>query len=444
MLKIYDGKTFLKTYRRPALVARAEEMAAVRAIIDEVKTRGDEALLELTERFDGARLATPKVSEQEFAEAFARAKPEVVEAMKEAAGNIAAFHRENFPQSWLKTKEDGVVLGQLVRPLSRVGVYVPGGGASYPSSVLMTVIPAKIAGVKEVAVATPPDKDGRVDPHVLVAAVIAGTREVYKCGGAQAVAALAFGTESIKKVDKLVGPGNIYVTLAKKEVCGVVGIDALAGPSEILVLADGSANAAFVAADLLSQAEHDVLAASYLVTDSRELACEVLERLREQCEMLPRRSVAQEALASQGALVLVDSLEEGIAVANFIAPEHLELHVRDPWTVLEKIENAGAVFVGEYTPEPAGDYWAGPSHVLPTSGAARFSSPLAVDDFLKKSSVIHYPREALLSAAPAIELLAKAEGLDAHRRAVSIRREGENNDAKKKCFHSPQIGGNGS
>lgn len=429
MLKVYDGKNFFETYRRPAFAELYGEQALVRDIIEDVRARGDEALLELTLRFDGARLVTSVVTDREFEDAFSKADPQVVEALREAAKNIAAFHRENLPSSWLQTRENGVVLGQVVRPLNRVGAYIPGGGASYPSTVLMTVIPAKAAGVKEVALVTPPAATGEIDPHVLVAAAIAGTREVYKCGGAQAVAALAYGTESIRKVDKVVGPGNIFVTLAKKEVSGVVGIDTLAGPSEILVLADDSAKAAFVAADLLSQAEHDFLAAALLVTDSARLAGEVLERLNEQCKALPRHSVAQKALASQGALVLADSLEEGIVIANSIAPEHLELHVADPWPVLEKINHAGAVFIGEYTPEPVGDYWAGPSHVLPTSGTARFSSPLTVDDFLKKSSVIHYPKEALLSVAQAIETLAGAEGLDAHRRAISIRREGEENEA---------------
>jgi histidinol dehydrogenase len=323
----------------------------------------------------------------------------------------------------MEKEADGVTLGQLVRPLGRVGAYVPGGGAAYPSSVLMTVLPAKVAGVPEVVLATPPQANGEVNPYTLVAARIAGADAVYKCGGAQAVAALAYGTETIPRVDKVVGPGNIYVTLAKREVMGTVGIDMLAGPSEVLVLADDSANAVYVAADLLSQAEHDELAAAYCITDSKKLAAEVKSELSRQCAALARAETAARALRQQGALVLVESIDEGMAIVNELAPEHLELHLGDPWLWLEKVQNAGAVFIGDYTPEAVGDYWAGPNHVLPTAGAARFSSPLSVDDFIKKSSIIHYPAQALLAAAAAIESMARVEGLDAHGLSVKIRRD---------------------
>ena len=342
---------------------------------------------------------------------------------RSAAENIASFHRKQLRHSWLEHYDDGVVLGQRVTAVDRAGVYVPGGGAAYPSSVLMTVIPARVAGVRDVVLVTPPQRDGSINPYTLVAAKIAGAQAVYKCGGAQAVAALAYGTETIPAVDKIVGPGNLYVTLAKREVSGAVGIDMLAGPSEVLVLADDSARADFVAADLLSQAEHDPLAAAYCITTSKRLAEELLTELAKQCTALDRCDVAQKSLQNQGALVLVDNLEEGLEIVNMLAPEHLELQLAEPWSVLGKIRNAGAIFVGAYTPEPVGDYWAGPSHVLPTSGAGRFSSPLSVDDFIKKSSVIYYPPEALLHSAAEIEALARIEGLTAHGRAVKIRRE---------------------
>jgi histidinol dehydrogenase len=398
-------------------------LASVREIIADVRKNGDRAVRAYTATFDKTALTALQVSEEEFAWAEAAVEPAVRESLSRAAENIASFHRKQLRHSWLEHDEDGVVLGQRVTPVDRAGVYVPGGGAAYPSTVLMTVIPARVAGVPDVVLVTPPQLDGSVNPYTLVAAKIAGADAVYKCGGAQAVAALAYGTETIPAVDKIVGPGNLFVTLAKREVSGAVGIDMLAGPSEVLVLADDSARADFVAADLLSQAEHDPLAAAYCVTTSKRLAEELLTELAKQCTALDRCDVAQKSLQNQGALVLVDSLEEGLEIVNLLAPEHLELQLAEPWAVLGKIRNAGAIFIGAYTPEPVGDYWAGPSHVLPTSGAGRFSSPLSVDDFIKKSSVICYPPEALLHSAAEIEALARIEGLTAHGRAVKIRRE---------------------
>jgi len=423
MLKTYDGDTFLQKYRWRGFNDYPEELSSVREIISEVRRLGDEAVLKFTRRFDGADIKSLEVSEAELAAAESAVSGKLRRALARAAENIRTFHHRQLRECDLCRQDSGVVLGQLHRPLGRVGTYIPGGGASYPSSVLMTVIPAKVAGVKEVILVTPPRPDGSVDPHVLVAAKLTGTSRVFKCGGAQAVAALAYGSRSIPRVDKIVGPGNLYVTLAKKEVAGVVGIDMLAGPSEVLVLADDSAKAHFVAADLLAQAEHDALAAAWCVTTSARLARELPVELDRQCATLKRSKTAGEALHNRGALVLTAGLAEAIVIVNAMAPEHLELHLADPWPVLEKIQNAGAVFVGEYTPEPVGDYWAGPSHVLPTGGAARFSSPLCVDDFIKKISVIHYPSTELSEITGDIEALAAVEGLEAHGRAVKIRRK---------------------
>ncbi len=423
MLKVYDGEAFLREFWRRGFDGYPEETAKVREIIAEVRRSGDQAVLKFTRHFDGADLGTLEVSAAEMAAAESAVSPALREAITRAADNIAAFHRRQLRGSLMCREDSGVVLGQLVRPLDRVGAYVPGGGASYPSSVLMTVIPAGVAGVKEVVVATPPRPDGGVDPYVLFAAKKAGAVRIFRCGGAQAVAALAYGTETIPRVDKIVGPGNLYVTLAKKEVAGTVGIDMLAGPSEVLVLADDSARADFIAADLLAQAEHDALAAAWCVTTSRRLIQELPAEVERQCAALKRSRTAGAALRSQGALVLAADLEAAVQIVNKIAPEHLELHLADPWPWLDRIQNAGAVFVGGYTPEPVGDYWAGPSHVLPTGGAARFSSPLNVDDFVKKISVIHYTETALAAAADHIEALAAVEGLEAHGRAVSIRRK---------------------
>lgn len=423
MLREYDGKTFREIFKRRGFDDYPQALGVVREIIAKVRERGDQAVLELTERFDGARLESLRVSDAEFARAEALVDPQVRRSLEQAAENIRVFHSRQLQNSWADGHPDGVVLGQRVTALERAGAYVPGGGAAYPSSVLMTVIPARVAGVTEVVVATPPQATGEINPYILVAAKIAGADAVFKCGGAQAVAALAYGTESVPKVDKIVGPGNLYVTLAKREISGVAGIDMLAGPSEVLVVADESARADFVAADLLSQAEHDPLAAAYCVTTSKALADAVQDELARQCKELDRCAVAEQSLREQGAMVLVETLDEALEIVNFLAPEHLELQVEKPWEALELVKNAGAVFLGAYTPEPVGDYWAGPNHVLPTAGAARFSSVLSVDDFVKKTSVIYYPQEVFLRAAKAIEQIAGVEGLDAHARAVKVRRE---------------------
>jgi histidinol dehydrogenase len=423
VLKEFDGKAFRQRFTRRSFDDFPEAQQTVREILAAVRTSGDRAVLDYTLRFDKAAPKSLCVSEEEFAAAEAAVEPDVRESLEQAAENIRAFHRRQLQNSWLEVADDGVALGQRVTALEKVGAYVPGGGAAYPSSVLMTVIPARVAGVTEVVLVTPPQADGTINPYILVAARIAGADAVFKCGGAQAVAALAYGTETVPQVDKIVGPGNLYVTLAKREVSGVVGIDMLAGPSEVLVVADETARADFVAADLLSQAEHDAMAAAYLVTTSRRLADEVQAELARQCQELVRCEVAGSSLREQGALVMVDSLDEAFTIVNTLAPEHLELQLADPWEVLGKVRNAGAVFIGPYTPEPVGDYWAGPNHVLPTAGAGRFSSVLSVDDFIKKTSVIYYPPEALLKAAKAIEGLARVEGLQAHGRAVQMRRE---------------------
>lgn len=423
MLKVWDTLKFKASFTRRTFDDYPQELALVREILNSVKENGDMAVRAFTAEFDGVVPDPLLVGEEEFAQAERLVDREVREALAAAAENIAAFHRRTLRRSWREQDAQGVVLGEHITALCRVGAYVPGGGAAYPSSVLMTVVPAKVAGVKEVVVATPPGAGGQINPHVLLAARLAGAEAVYRCGGAQAVAALAYGTESIPAVDKIVGPGNLFVTLAKREVAGIVGIDMLAGPSEVLVLADDTARADFVAADLLAQAEHDALAAAYCVTTSRRLAAELPEELARQCRQLARGSVAARSLAGQGALVLAKDLDEALEVVNSLAPEHLELHLADPWLALEKVSHAGAVFVGAYTPESLGDYWAGPNHVLPTAGSARFYSPLSAADFQKRSNIIHYPAAGLLGAARAVETLAAVEGLTAHGLAVKIRRE---------------------
>jgi histidinol dehydrogenase len=423
VLREFSGSTFARQFSRRGFDDFPAELVAVREILAAVKAEGDLAVLAYTRRFDGAELTGLRVSEEEFSAAEALVEPAVAESLSRAAENIRAFHEKQLQRSWLEVGADGVALGQRVSAVEKAGAYVPGGGAAYPSSVLMTVIPARVAGVGQVVVVTPPQADGRINPYILAAARIAGADAVYKCGGAQAVAALTYGTETIPRVDKIVGPGNIYVTLAKREVAGTVGIDMLAGPSEVLVVADETARADFVAADLLSQAEHDPLAAAYLVTPCKELAAAVQKELHKQCAALDRCEVARASLGNQGALILVDNLDEAMKIVNQLAPEHLELQLRDPWTALGRVKNAGAVFLGAYTPEPLGDYWAGPNHVLPTAGAGRFSSVLSVDDFIKKTSVICYTPEALLACAKDIEALARVEGLQAHGQAVKIRRE---------------------
>lgn len=410
----FDGKRSVDAGTR-------EQQETVRAVLAEVRARGDEALREYTERFDRVRLERFLVTEEEFAEASAQVSPEVKAALEEAAENIRDFHSRQVRQSWFTTKESGTLLGQIVRPLRRAGLYVPGGTAAYPSSVLMNAIPAKIAGVPEVVITTPPGRDGKVNPAILVAAQIAGVKEVYKVGGAQAIAAFTYGTEQIKAVDKIVGPGNIYVALAKREVFGLVSIDMVAGPSEIAVLADETANPRYIAADLLSQAEHDPMSAAVLVTTSRKVAEEVAGEVERQLADLPRREIAEAAVRNFGAILLVDDLEEGFAAINRIAPEHLEIMIADPLEHLGKVENAGAIFLGPYSSEPVGDYFAGTNHVIPTNGTARFSSPLSVDDFIKKSSVVSYSKRDLRENGHKIVALAEQEGLAAHGRAIAER-----------------------
>lgn len=393
-------------------------------IVAEVRDEGDEALLRYTARFDGYEgdAAGLKVTDDEIDAAVKNVDPYFLETLLEAKKNIAVYHTKQLRAGY-RIEEKGKVLGQVVRPLERVGVYVPGGTAAYPSTVLMDVLPAVIAGVKEVVMVTPA-KGGVVKDEILVAAKIAGVNEVYKIGGAQAVAALAYGTESIKKVDKIVGPGNAYVAAAKKAVFGQVAIDMVAGPSEILVLADSSANPKYVAADLLSQAEHDKNASAILITDNEELADAAEKEVYAQLEKLPRKEIAETSIQNNGKIVVCDDILDAIVVANAIAPEHLELAVKDPFALLPAVKNAGSIFLGSYAPEPLGDYFAGTNHTLPTSGTARFSSPLSVDDFVKKSSYIYYDRESLLSVADRIVDFAEREGLSAHANALRVRKEG--------------------
>ena len=399
----------------------------VQAIVDDVKARGDEALFEYTEKFDKVKVTkdTIRVTEEEINEALSQVDPKLMEVMVKSMKNIRAFHEKQKQLSWFDTTPDGTILGQRVTPLDSAGLYVPGGKAAYPSSVLMNIIPAEVAGVSRIVMVTPPGKDGKVNPVTLAAAHIAGATEVYKVGGAQAIAALAFGTESIPKVNKIAGPGNIYVALAKKAVYGHVSIDSIAGPSEILVVADETANPRYVAADLLSQAEHDELASAILVTTSEKLAREVSDQVDGFLKELSRSEIISKSLENYGYILVADSIDEAIEVANDIASEHLEIVTKDPFNVMTKIKNAGAIFLGEYSSEPLGDYFAGPNHVLPTNGTAKFFSPLSVDDFIKKSSIISYSREALELIHNDIETFAKAEHLTAHANSIHVRFEGD-------------------
>jgi len=397
-------------------------MGTVGEIIENVRKKGDRALMEYAARFDGVEISIEniRVTEKEIEEAYDRVDKKLVDVIGKAKQNIRDFHRKQKENSWFSAEKDGVILGQLYRPLETVGVYVPGGTAAYPSSVLMNVVPAKVAGVEKVVMVTPPKKDG-INPAVLVAAREAGVDEIYRVGGAQAVAALAFGTESIPRVDKIVGPGNIYVATAKRMVYGYCDIDAVAGPSEIAVVADDTANPAFVAADMLSQAEHDPMASAILVTTSEKLAEKVKEELEKQASRLSRKDVIAESLENYGAIIITESMEEAIGVINRIAPEHLELCVKEPFGLMGLVKNAGAIFLGSYASEPLGDYFAGPNHVLPTNGTARFFSPLNVGDFVKKSSIIHYTEKALREVKNDIILFAEAEGLTAHANAIRVR-----------------------
>ena len=397
--------------------------AVVREIIADVRGNGDRAVLAYNRKFDKAELETLLVSEEEIQEAFATVEPEFLRILNTAAENIRAFHSKQVRNSFVMTERPGVILGQKVTPIEKVGVYVPGGTAAYPSTVLMDTIPAKIAGCAQIVMVTPPGADGRINPVILAAAKIAGVDQIFKVGGAQAVAALAYGTESIPKVDKIVGPGNAFVAEAKKQVFGRVAIDMIAGPSEILVLADGRSDPAHVAADLLSQAAHDKLASAVLVTESEELAQAVSRELERQIPLLPRSEIARASIDNNGKIILAQTLEQGIAIANEIAPEHLELMVDDPFEYLDQIKHAGSIFMGRSCPEALGDYYAGPHHTLPTSGTARFSSPLSVDDFVKKSQFTYYTADAMSAVAEDICYFANQEGLQAHGKSAMTRKK---------------------
>lgn len=403
-----------------------EFAGSVNEILNNVRNNGDKALFEYTKKFDGADInpSNIMVTKEEIQEAYdSLENPELVEVIRRSLKNIKEYHEKQKQYSWFDSKTDGSILGQKVTPLSRVGVYVPGGKAAYPSSVLMNVIPAKVAGVEQIVMVTPPGKDGKVNPNTLVAANEAGVDVIYKVGGAQAIAALAYGTDTIKKVDKIVGPGNIYVALAKKAVFGFVSIDSVAGPSEIMVIADESANPRYIAADLLSQAEHDELASAILVTTSKELADKVSEWVDIFANKLNRKDIIKKSLENYGYILVADTMEDVIDVANEIASEHLEILTSNPFDTMTRIKNAGAIFLGEYSSEPLGDYFAGPNHVLPTNGTAKFFSPLSVDDFIKKSSIISYSREALAPLSDDIRKFAKAEGLTAHANSIRVRFE---------------------
>ncbi|MFR5324201.1 MAG: histidinol dehydrogenase [Eubacterium sp.] len=395
----------------------------VNEILNEVKTKGDEAVFAYTEKFDHAKLTadTLYVTEDEIKEAYEKVDEELIEVMKKSIANIRAFHEKQVKNSWFITREDGVILGQRVTALDSVGVYVPGGKAAYPSSVLMNIIPAHVAGVRRIVMVTPPGADGKVNPATLVAANLAGATEVCKVGGAQAIAALAYGTESIPKVDKIAGPGNIFVALAKKTVYGHVSIDSIAGPSEIMILADETANPRYVAADLLSQAEHDELASAILVTTSKELAEKVSAQVDDFKSRLSRKEIISKSIDNYGYILLADTMEDAIETVNDIASEHLEILTANPFDTMTRVKNAGAIFLGEYSSEPLGDYFAGPNHVLPTNGTAKFFSPLSVDDFIKKSSVISYSEEALREVHEDIIKFAKAEHLTAHANSIAVR-----------------------
>ena len=407
--------------RSPASYGAQEE--AVAKIVADVRERGDEALFGYTRQFDGVEInaQTVRVTEEEIAQAYREADPELIEVMRRALANIRAFHEKQKQRSWFEAQPDGTILGQKVTPIARVGVYVPGGKAVYPSSVLMNVVPAKVAGAGRIIMTTPPDKNGKVFANTLVAAKEAGVDEIYKAGGAQAVAALAFGTRSIPKVDKIVGPGNIFVALAKRAVYGHVSIDSIAGPSEVMVLADESADPVYVAADLLSQAEHDQMASAILVTTSEDLAKKVEAQIEEFTRQLSRREIIEASLGQYGFILLADNMDEAVEAVNEIASEHLEIVTKDPFEVMTKVQNAGAIFLGPCSSEPLGDYYAGPNHVLPTNGTAKFFSALSVDDFIKKSSVVYYSRQALEAAGEDVIAFAKAEHLTAHANSIAVR-----------------------
>ena len=426
MIKIINYKDISKE----EILSRKDDAANVEAVVTEiinnVRSNGDTALFEYCKKFDKAELDSLEVSREEIDEAVAQVEPKFLEILESASRNIYAFHSRQVRNSFLINEKEGVVIGQKIIPIEKVGLYVPGGTAAYPSSVLMNAIPAKIAGCSQIVMVTPPTKDGKVNPAILAAAKVAGVDRIFKVGGAQAVAALAYGTESVPKVDKIVGPGNAFVAEAKKQVFGKVSIDMIAGPSEILVIADATCNPRFVAADLLSQAEHDKMASAVLVTDSEELAAAVSEELEIQLSQLSREEIARTSIENNGKIIITESIDEAIEVANDLAPEHLEICVDEPFKYLDKIKNAGSVFMGKYCPEALGDYFAGPNHTLPTSGTARFSSPLSVDDFIKKTQFSYYTEEALEKVCRDVEFFANKEGLGAHARSAVIRFEDKN------------------
>lgn len=406
-------------------VPKTDVAGTVAKIIKNVRENGDEALFEYCEKFDKAQLSSLAVTKEEIDEALSLVEPEFLEILEKAAKNIRKFHSRQVRNSFIINDEDGIVIGQKIIPVDRAGLYVPGGTAAYPSTVLMDAIPAKIASCREVVMVTPPTKDGKVNPVILAAAYVAGIDRIFKVGGAQAIAALAYGTQSIPKVDKIVGPGNAFVAEAKKQVFGVVSIDMIAGPSEILIVADGKSNPAYIAADLLSQAEHDKMASAVLVTDSAELARNVSTELEKQIPLLERREIARESIDVNGKIIIADTLDAAIEIANEIAPEHLELCVDNPFDKLDSIRHAGSIFMGRNCPEALGDYFAGPNHTLPTSGTAKFSSPLSVDDFIKKTQYTYYTKDALKKVAFDVAAFAKKEGLTAHAKSAVIRVEDE-------------------
>lgn len=427
-ITVADGvaeKELLNSLRQRSGETDKKVTASVTEILDNVKSRGDEAVREYTMKFDGRCPEQMEVTRAQMEEAVAEADPRFVEALRNAMENIREFHSRQKQQSFIDARSNGVMMGQRIRGLKRVGLYVPGGTAAYPSSVLMNAVPAKIAGVEEVIMVTPPLKDGTANPDILVAAALAGVDRIFLMGGAQAVGALAYGTETIPKVDKIVGPGNIFVATAKRILYGVVDIDMIAGPSEILVMADSTANPKFLAADLMSQAEHDVLASSILLTTDRAIAEQTLEELARQMEKLSRKEIIEKSLRDYGAMIVCRSVDEMVELANELAPEHLEVMMDNPMAYLGRLDNAGSVFLGQYAPEPLGDYYAGPNHVLPTSGTARFFSPLGVDSFIKKSSYIYYTEEALRAAHDDIVCIAEREQLTAHANSIKVRFESE-------------------
>ncbi len=426
MISIYhkhEIRPFLQRFEKRRTQVNAEVDATVREIVDQVQADGDAALLSFAQKFDKVDLKKLGllIPESELQQAHQHLDAELLQAIRKSRENIARFHSKSLPQSWMSWEEDGIILGQRLLPLQRVGVYVPGGRAAYPSSLLMGVIPAQVAGVRDIIVTTPCSADGQTNPTILAAAWELGIRKVYRIGGAQAIAAMAFGTESVPRVDKIVGPGNIYVATAKKQLYGTVGIDMMAGPSEVLVVADDSASPDFIAADLLAQAEHDPLASAILITPSADLAQQTAQSVNKLAAKLPRLTVIKESLCNFGGILVTEDLNEAAQLSNRLAPEHLSLHVEEVWKWLPQFTAAGAIFLGSYSPEAVGDYWAGPNHVLPTSGSARFSSPLRGEDFLRASSLIYYTEQGLAKASSCIETFAESEGLDAHAQSIKIR-----------------------